>query len=147
MTNDFENDANDSFDSNTGEDSFTPDFSDTHDEVILEEGIEVQLRVLDVRPGVGPKGPYKLITYEVIDEPFAKAISNVISMPNPNDDARKANKKSLRLRDFMLAHGLDLSRSFNWNDLVGVEVWAVLGVERSEQYGDKNTIKKYTKAS
>ena len=128
-----------------GEDSFTPDFSDTHDEVILEEGREVLLRVISVDAGVGPKGDYKRIGYEVPDEPFAKAIYNIISMPGPNDDARKRNKKQLRLRDFMTAHELDLSRKFNWSDLVGVEVWAVLGIERSEQYGDKNTVAKYSR--
>jgi len=130
-----------------GADSFTPDFSDTHDEVVLEDGVEVQLRVLSVDSNVGPKGPYKRITYEIMDEPFAKAVSNIISMPNSNDDARRRNKKNIRLRDFMKAHGLDLEKPFNWIDLVGVEVWAILGVELSEQYGDKNSIKKYTKAA
>jgi len=136
----------DSFDEG-GEDSFTPDFSDTHDEVILEEGREVLLRVISVDAGVGPKGDYKRIGYEVPDEPFAKAIYNIISMPNPNDDARKRNKKNLRLRDFMVAHSLDVSRKFIWSDLVGVEVWAVLGIERSETYGDKNSIKSYSRTS
>lgn len=139
-------DSNDSF-NDVGEDTFSPDFSDTHDEVVLEDGIEVQLRVIAVNSGEGPKGPYKRITYEVVDEPFAKAISNIISMPNSNDDARRRNKKNLRMRAFMEAHGLDLSQPFNWNDLVGVEVWAVLGVEVSEQYGDKNVVKKYTKSA
>jgi len=150
---DFENDEgftpsdnSDSF-NDAGEDTFSPDFTDTHDEVVLEDGVEVQLRVIAVNSGEGPKGPYKRITYEVVDEPFAKAVSNIISMPNANDDERRRNKKNLRLRDFMLAHGLDLSRAFNWNDLVGVEVWAILGVELSEQYGDKNVIKRYTKAA
>ena len=146
---DFEDEKDNSFGADSfdegGEDSFTPDFSDTHDEVILEEGREVLLRVISVDAGVGPKGDYKRIGYEVTDEPFAKGIYNIISMPGPNDDAKKRNKKQLRLRDFMVAHELDLSRKFNWSDLVGVEVWAVLGVERSEVYGDKNNISKYSR--
>lgn len=146
---DFEDEKDNSFGADSfdegGEDSFTPDFSDTHDEVILEEGREVLLRVISVDAGVGPKGDYKRIGYEVTDEPFAKAIYNIISMPNQNDDARKRNKKNIRLRDFMIAHELDTTRRFSWSDLVGVEVWAVLGVERSEQYGDKNSIQKYSR--
>jgi hypothetical protein len=129
------------------EDSFTPDFSDTHDEYILEDRKEVLLRVISVDSGQGPKGPYKRIGYEVDDEPYAKNIYNIISMPTQNDDARKLNRKNLRLRSFLLAHRLPIDRPFNWNDIIGAEVWAILGVEESEQYGDKNIIVKYTKSN
>lgn len=137
---------NDSFEG-AGEDTFTPNFDDTHDEIILEDGSEVLLRVISVDSGVGAKGPYKRIGYEIDGEPYAKAVYNIMSLPNADDDPRKRNKKNLRLRDFLIAHSMPIDRAFNWNDLLGVEVWAILGVEESEQYGDKNTVKKYTKSA
>jgi hypothetical protein len=133
--------------SGPGEDSFVPDFSDTHDEIILEDGSEVLLRVVSVDTGMGPKGPYKRIGYEIDDQPYTKNVYNIISLPTQNDDPKKKNRKSLRLRDFLLAHQIPIDKPFNWAELVGVEVWAILGVEESEQYGDKNTVKKYTKSN
>ena len=105
---------NDSFDG-SGDDTFTPDFSDTHDEKILEDGTEALLRVISVDSGMGPKGPYKRIGYEIDGEPFAQAVYNIISMPNANDDARKKNKKNLRLRDFLKAHNMPIDRAFSSN--------------------------------
>jgi hypothetical protein len=47
----------------------------------------------------------------------------------------------------LVAHArsnIDYSRPFDWeDDLVGLEGWIILGVKKSDEYGDQNTVKKY----
>jgi hypothetical protein len=49
-----------------------------------------------------------------------------------------------RFKQFATAFGLDYSRPFSWeDDLVGLEGWVILGVKKSDEYGDQNNVSKY----
>ncbi|MFH1547215.1 MAG: hypothetical protein ABIC57_01895, partial [bacterium] len=45
---------------------------------------------------------------------------------------------------FAECFGIDYSRPFSWeDDLNGLEGWVILGLKKSEEYGDQNIIKKF----
>jgi hypothetical protein len=48
-----------------------------------------------------------------------------------------------KFKMFAQAFGIDYGKPFDWEELVGLEGWVILGVKKSDEYGDQNTVKKY----
>jgi len=49
-----------------------------------------------------------------------------------------------KFKSFATAFGIDYSRPFSWtDDLPGKEGWLIVGVRKSDEYGDQNSVKKY----
>lgn len=130
----------------SGEDFFEPDFSDTHEEVTMPPGSEVQLRIIKVTSGQDKNGsPDRRLLLEIVDEPYAKLVNYYIGLPGQNDDARKRNQKNLRLQKFMDAFRLE--GRFNWADLVGATAWAILSYTPAGEYPDRNEIDKWVRGA
>ncbi len=112
---------------------------------ILNAGEEARLRVISVRSGVDKNDEnYLMITCEVVDVPEAKEIMYMLYIPSSTMDPKKLNRTKWDWTVFAQATGFDLSRPFEpEDDLIGLEFWAVLGVRKSDEYGDQNTIRKF----
>lgn len=125
---------------------FNPDFSDTHEEVALADGSEALLRLQGVYAGTDKNGnPFKRLVYEPVEEPYAKPLSFFLFMPTANDSARVRNRKNLTLQRWMQAHKLE--GGFNWAEIIGTEVWAILRLTQNEKYGEQNEVKEWVRSA
>jgi hypothetical protein len=130
------------------------DYSDLEQEIknapepkVLAAGTEVQFRIIKVNTGISDKNDCKWysVGFDVPDEPLAKEFNGFFWELDKEHLDKKEYAKNLRnFRDFTTCIELDLSRPFDWeDDLVGMTGWAILGIKKSDEYGDQNTIKKY----
>lgn len=135
---------------------FTPDFSDTHDEVILPNDTEAKVCIKRAEVKLDKnRNPYWAIGMSIVEAPaYADQLAyvsdftqNMFMLANAKDDAKQRNRKNLRLQAFMQAFGLDLNSPFTLESLCGLEAWCILKVEESEEYGDKNQVKRWLKAA
>lgn len=141
-------DESDTNANNSADFTFTPDFSETQDYVTLPDGTETKVQIKDATIHTSQAGNKSFkITFIATDEPYAKPIIRYLGLPSVVDDKQKKNNKELMLRDFMDAFGLPRDQPFNLSALIGLQAWAILGVESDEKYGDKNTIRKWVKSA
>lgn len=121
--------------------------ADTPEPVVLPADSEVKLRIIAAdyahKEDKNNGNPYMMIRFEVCDDPLAKEIGKFFALPCANVDAKRneGNKRSLKYLGE--AFGVDFNRPFDSDELVGLEGWAILGVETSEQYGDQNYVKRF----
>ena len=112
--------------------------------VAVEEG-EYKIRIIDCPDVKEDKNgnPYIMPRFEVCDAPLAKDFSKYFGLPTSEMDPKQLNNTLLKLKRFGDAFGLDFSRPLQFDELSGLEAWAILGVEESEEYGQSNYIKKF----
>lgn len=130
--------SNDSF-------TFSPDFSETYDEVALPAGseVEVEVRYADVGTSQKSGGKYIRLGLTIPSEPTSKDFNEFIHLPGSDDDPKTANRKNQRLRAFMRCMDLDESRTFSPTDLIGLSGWVILGMKEDQEYGEQNFVKKF----
>lgn len=87
--------------------------------------------------------PYILPRFEIIDEPTSKDFTHYMALPNADMDAKQMNKTLARLKLFGEAFGIDFSRAVDFDELAGLEGWAILGNKDDAEYGPQNFIKKF----
>lgn len=122
----------------------------------LKKGTEVRARIISVRTGVVDKSEsdydgisYFSVTFDVPDEPLAKEFSDFFWDLADRDKIANISEKALlgamrHFRNFAEAFGLDFSRPFDLeDDLPGKEGWLIVGIKKSDEYGDQNTVQKY----
>jgi hypothetical protein len=113
----------------------------------LEAGSEVKARIITVRSGISDKNECKWysVVFDVPDEPMAMEFNDFFWELDQTKLTAKDYQRSLyKFKNFSAAFEIDYSRPFSWeDDLVGKEGWVILGIKKSEQYGDQNTIKKF----
>jgi len=120
---------------------------------ILKKGTEVKARIITVKTGVVDKGEsdydgfsYFSVTFDAPDEPLAKEFNDFFwGLENKDKMSEKDFIRALRkFRNFAEAFGLDYSRPFDLeDDLPGKSGWVIVGVKKSDEYGDQNTVQKY----
>lgn len=107
---------------------------------------EYRLQIIDAR--IGRKTPesqqYLLVRFDIADVTNAKDVTHVMMLPDPSrEDAKQVNKRKLAVREFLQACGADWTAPLDLNGLKGMECWAILGVEESEDYGEQNRIRRF----
>ena len=124
------------------------DIQDAPELTILPRGTEVKARIISVREGISDKNDAQWYqpVFDIPSEPLVLEFNDFFW--DLADRAKLDEKSTVRsLRKFKLfaeAFGLDYSRPFDWEeDLIGLEGWVILGVKKSDEYGDGNTISKY----
>ena len=115
---------------------------------MLPKGKEVKARIIAVRGGISDKNNAQWYqpVFDIPDEPLALEFNDFfwdLADRDKLDD--KARARALRkFRMFADAFGIDYTEPFSWeDDLLGEEGWVILGVRKSEEYGDQNTVQKY----
>jgi len=117
--------------------------------MVLKRGTEVKARIISIRSGVSDKNNAQWYqpVFDVPSEPLAKEFNDFFW---DLADLQKLENEKQRLgslrkfKNFAASFGLDYSRPFDWEeDLVGLEGWLIVGVRKTDEYGDQNTVQKY----
>ena len=131
------------------------DYSDLEKEIseapeptTLPRGSEVKARIISVRDGISDKNDaqWYMPVFDVPAEPMVMEFSDFFwDLADRDKLDEKSQARSMRkFKVFAEAFGLDYSRPFSWeDDLVGLEGWVILGVRKTDEYGDQNTVSKY----
>jgi len=122
----------------------------------LKKGTEVRARIISVRTGVVEKDDsdyigisYFSVSYDAPDEPLAKEFSDFFWDLCDIEMLKSISEKTAvaamrKFRNFADAFGLDYSRPFDLeDDLPGKTGWLIVGVKKSDEYGEQNTVSKY----
>lgn len=134
--------------------SLEKEIKEAPEPTVLKKGTEVKARIISVRTGVVEKEDsdyygisYFSVVFDAPNEPLAKEFSDFFwdlaglkEMVN-----EKQYLAALRhFHNFADAFGVDYSRPFSIeDDLPGKEGWLIVGIKKSDEYGDQNTVQKY----
>jgi hypothetical protein len=114
---------------------------------MLPAGTEVKARIISVRSGISDKNDCRWYqpVYDVPNDPMVSEFNDFMWELNKDRLTPKQFARELyKFKQFATAFGVDYSRPFSWeDDLPGKEGWVILGIKKSEEYGDQNTVKKY----
>lgn len=114
---------------------------------LLPKGTEVNARIIAVRTGVSDKNDcvWYSPVFDVPKDPMVIEFSGFFWELDKEKLDDKAYQRSLYdFKVFAKAFGIDYSKPFSWeDDLVGKTGWLIVGVKKSDEYGDQNTVKKY----
>ena len=131
------------------------DYSDLEKEItdapepkVLPKGSEVKARIIAVREGISEKNDAQWYApvFDVPNEPLVMEFNSFFWDLADRDklEPKAATRAFRQFRLFAEAFDLDFSKPFSWeDDLIGLEGWVILGVKKDEEYGDKNTVKKF----
>ena len=118
---------------------------------LLPDNTECIARLIGARNGSTDKSgetrDYITLRFDIPDEPTAFEIEQFLWSPTAYStlDPKQLNSALYQMKCIARALGIDMSQPFAWEDHFGKEVTVVLGVQvdKSGQYRDKNTIKKF----
>ena len=119
-------------------------FDGVYEPKAVPEG-EYQLRIINAEIKASQKtgGNYLNVTMEIIDDAEAKNINHIMMFPTPADDKKKTNSRLFAIQNFLKAFDADISGSLDAKDLIGNTGWAILRVEEDQEYGERNTVRKF----
>lgn len=112
---------------------------------VLPKGSEVKLRIIGHHEGEGEYGVWHLLTFDIPSEPYVKEIRKFISDPLDAEGSSENIKQKVynTFKYFTNAFNIDLGVPFDWDDMIGLEGWAILGVKKDDEYGEQNTVQKF----
>jgi len=105
---------------------------------------EYELRVVEVTQDTNKNGdPYILPRFAIVGESDSKSVTKYLALPFEGMDEEKLMKARRGLKRFFEAVGADVSSGIDLESLHGETVWAMLGVEEDEEYGEGNFIRRF----
>ncbi len=131
------------------------DYSDLEKEIAnasemmtLPAGSEVKARIISVREGVSDRNgaTYYQPVFDIPSQPMVSEFNDFFWDLRDRDkvDSKQYQRNLNHFKTFAAAFGINYAKPFNWvDDLLGLEGWMVLGYKKDDEYGDKNTVKKY----
>lgn len=124
------------------------DIASAQEPKILPRGSEVKARIIKVKSGVSDKNDCQWFqpVFDVPGDPMVIEFTDFFwdLADRIKLDAKSAARATYKFKQFAAAFKLDYSKPFNWeDDLVGLEGWVQLGVRKTDEYGDQNTVSKY----
>lgn len=122
------------------------EIADAPEPKTLPAGAEVRVKIISVRSGVSDKNDCKwyMPVLEVPDDPMIMEFNKFMweldrEKLTPKQYARALND----FQKFATCFGIDYSRPFSWeDDLPGLEGTVIVGVSKSDEYGEQNNVKK-----
>ncbi len=120
---------------------------ETFEPTTVKAGEEYKLRIVSFLKGTDKNNnDYLMPFFEVSDEPRCKEFGDYMPLPNAEKMGEKdLNKARLRLNTFLAAFGL--TSMLNFDDDVGSEGWAILGMGKDQDGEPVNKINKYVAGS
>ena len=131
------------------------DYSDIENEIadapepkILPKGSEVKARIVDVRTGTSDKNgaDWYQVVFDVPDDPMVIEFNDFFwDLASRDKLKEKDYQRTLyKFKQFATAFGVDYTKPFSWtDDLPGLEGWLIVGVRKTDDYGEQNTVQKY----
>ena len=131
------------------------DYTDLEQEIVgapepktLKAGTEVKARIVAVNTGVSDKNNcvWYMPVFDVPDDPMVIEFNDFFwELDRGKLEAKPFQRALYKFQQFAAAFGIDYSRPFDWqDDLPGHEGWIILGVKKTEEWGEQNSVKKYT---
>ncbi len=121
--------------------------AETPEPTVVPADTEAKLRIIKAEYKHDPEknngNPFLMVYFEIDGDPTAKEISKFFGMPCSGLDKKKNNANKRALKYLGEAFGVDFSRPFEEEELVGLEGWCILGLESTEKYGEQNFIKRF----
>jgi len=117
---------------------------------VIPKGTEVKARIIGHRDGISEKDDYDgckwhSVSFDVPDIPNAKEFNDFMwELDKDKLPAKAFTRELFHFQTFAAAFGIDLTRPFDWDDLVGKEGWIIVGTKKSDDYGEQNTVSKYS---
>ena len=127
--------------------SMEKEISDAPAPHILDKGTEAEIRIIGINEGVSEKNGARwfMPRFDIPKDPMVLEFNTFFF--NPLDkaklDEKQKQKNTYNFGQFCQCFKVDLSKPFGFEDLIGKKGWVILGVQKDEQYGDKNNISKY----
>jgi len=118
---------------------------ESQEPTLAKAGEEKKLRIVSVDSGVDKNDmDYYLPRLEIADDPYSKEFTYFMYRPDKNDMSEKQlNRARWNMKSFCQCFNIDVSRPSDPEDSwPGHEGWAVLGVSKSDEFGEQNYIKK-----
>ena len=130
------------------------DYSDLEKEIegapepkTLPKGTEVTARIIAVRAGVSDTNDCKWYqpVFDVPADPLVIEFNDFFwELDREHLSEKKYARALYDFKAFASAFSIDYSRPFDWeDDLPGKEGDMILGFKKDDEFGDKNTVKKY----
>lgn len=124
------------------------EIADAPEPKILPRGSEVKARIINVNEGISDKNgaQWYMPVFDVPSDPLVNEFNDFFWDLADRDklDAKNAARALTKFKNFASAFDLDYSRPFDWSeDLINLEGWVILGVKKSDEYGEQNTVSKY----
>jgi hypothetical protein len=130
------------------------DYSDIEQEIkdapepkVLPAGTEVNARIISVNSGISDTNDceWHNVTFDIEDDPLVIEFRQFFWELDREKLTMKQFTRSLNdFQKFAECFSLDYSRPFSWeDDLPGLTGWMILGYKKDDEFGDKNTVKKY----
>ena len=123
------------------------EISDAPEPKILRAGAEVKARIISVRSGVSEKNDcaWYMPVFDVPDDPMVMEFNDFMwELDQSHLTKKQFQREMYKFKQFATAFDIDYSRPFSWeDDLPGKEGWLIVGVQKSDEYGDQNRVKKY----
>lgn len=122
-----------------------PDLSDIPELTLVADG-EYDLRVIVAKEIPSKKTGRNsiMLVCEILEEDNALNLIHSIWLPMETDDEDKKATMWRMIKEFLTAIGLDTADELEPEDFLHVEFSALLGTESSDDYADKNVIKRIT---
>jgi hypothetical protein len=126
---------------------FETEISDAPEPKCLPAGSTVRARIISVRSGISDKNDCKwyMPVYEVPEDPMVIEFNDFFwELDKTKLDGKQFQRALHQFKTFAAAFDIDYSRPFDWEtDLIGKEGTIILGFKKDDEFGDKNTVKKY----
>ena len=123
------------------------DIDGAEEPTTLKAGTEVNARIISVRSGVSDKNDctWYMPTFDIPTDPMVSEFNDFFwELDQTKLTAKEFARGLYKFQQFASAFGIDYSRPFDWeDDLTGKVGWMILGVRKSEEWGEQNTVKKY----
>lgn len=131
------------------------DYSDLEKEIkeapeplILPAGSEVKARIISVREGISDTNGAKYYqpVFDVPSQPMVVEFNDFFwdLLEKQTVDPKQYQRNLHKFKSFAAAFGINFAKPFSWlDDLIMLEGWMILGYKKDDEYGDKNTVKKY----
>lgn len=123
------------------------EISDAPEPKVLPRGTEVKARIIKVQSGISDKNDcvwYRVI-FDVPDDPMVIEFADFLwELDKTKLDPKDFQRTKYKFSKFANVFGIDYSRPFSWeDDLPGKEGWVIVGIKKSDEYGDQNSVSQY----
>jgi len=130
------------------------DYSDMEQQIedapepkVLKAGTEVEARIISVRTGTSDTNDCNWFTpvFDVPNDPMVMEFNDFFWELDKDKLTEKQLQRSMyKFKNFIQCFGIDISRPIDLVDsLPGHKGYIIVGLRKSEEFGEQNTVKKY----
>jgi hypothetical protein len=123
------------------------DITNSQEPKVLAKGMEVKARIIAMNEGISEKNnaQWYMPVFDVPADPMVIEFNDFFWDLAAKDkiDPKQFVRALHKFKTFAQAFGVDFSKPFDWEDLIGKEGWVIVGIKKDDEYGDKNSVSKY----